>query len=98
MLKPPTVTSPAEGGMKPVIIRMVVDLPAPFGPRKPRTSPLFTVNDTPFTATFAPNVFCRFLTLIIPGLPLECGIYERKSADFKPASRPLIVARPGRGR
>ena len=44
---------PAEGGMKPVIIRIVVDLPAPLGPRKPRTSPFSTVNETPFTALFA---------------------------------------------
>ena len=29
------VTLPSEGGMKPVIMRMVVDLPAPLGPRKP---------------------------------------------------------------
>src|SRR5258706_445437 len=35
----PIVISPSVGGMKPVIIRIVVDLPAPFGPRKPRTSP-----------------------------------------------------------
>ena len=34
MSKPPTVTVPAVGGMKPVIMRMVVDLPAPFGPEK----------------------------------------------------------------
>src|SRR5204863_350956 len=39
MSNPPTLTEPAVGGMKPVIMRMVVDLPAPFGPRKPSTAP-----------------------------------------------------------
>ena len=34
MSNPPTVISPLVGGMKPVIIRIVVDLPAPFGPEK----------------------------------------------------------------
>src|SRR3954463_15274421 len=67
MLWPPMVTSPSLGGMKPVIIRMVVLLPAPFGPRKPSTSPFSTVKETPLTATFGPNVFFKFRTLIMIG-------------------------------
>src|ERR1043165_2459114 len=55
---------PAVGGMKPVTMRMVVDLPAPFGPRKPSTSPRSTAKVRSFTATFAPNAFVRFSTLI----------------------------------
>ena len=31
---PHTVTSPAVGAMNPAIMRMVVDLPAPFAPKK----------------------------------------------------------------
>src|SRR5687768_16452152 len=65
MLWPPTVTSPSVGGMKPVIMRMVVLLPAPLGPRKPNTSPLSTEKETPFTATFWPNIFFKFRTLIM---------------------------------
>ena len=34
---------PAVGVMKPASMRMVVVLPAPFGPRKPSTSPGLTV-------------------------------------------------------
>src|SRR5215210_2371059 len=83
MLKPPTEISPAEGGMNPVIIRMVVDLPAPFGPRKPSTSPFSTVKETPFTATFGPNAFCRLRTVIMPGEPVRAGTYEHGRADFK---------------
>src|SRR6202007_71236 len=62
---PPTVMVPTEGGMKPVIIRMEVDFPAPFGPRKPRTSPRSTENETLLTASFGPNALVRFWTLII---------------------------------
>src|SRR5262245_38631749 len=46
--------------MKPVTMRMVVDLPAPFGPRKPSTSPRSTAKETPSTARFAPKLFTRF--------------------------------------
>src|SRR5216117_221392 len=38
-----------------VIIRMVVDLPAPFGHTKPTTSPRSIANDTPSTAITPSN-------------------------------------------
>src|SRR6266567_305947 len=65
MSNPPTVTLPAVGGIKPVSIRMVVDLPAPLGPRNPSTSPRSTENETPSTARFVPKNFAKFSTLII---------------------------------
>src|SRR5580698_6705244 len=34
---PATVSSPRDGGRKPAIICMIVDLPAPFGPSRPVT-------------------------------------------------------------
>ncbi len=37
--KPATVAFPEVGSSSPQRIRMVVDLPAPFGPRKPKISP-----------------------------------------------------------
>src|SRR4051794_25308588 len=37
--RPVTVASPEVGGVRPTRIRIVVDLPAPFGPRKPVTRP-----------------------------------------------------------
>src|SRR4030081_1661211 len=67
--RPHTETAPALGGMKPVIIRMVVDLPAPLGPRKPSTSPLPTSKETPSTASFGPKDLLRFSTLITAPLP-----------------------------
>ncbi len=53
---------PALGARKPVIIFMVVDLPAPFGPKNPSTSPAPTVNEMESTATSAPKRFCRLST------------------------------------
>src|SRR3954451_15197184 len=41
---------------------MVVDLPAPLGPRKPKTSPAATSKSTPSTATSSSYVFVRALT------------------------------------
>ena len=51
---PSIVTSPELGASSPTIIRIVVDFPAPFGPRKPVTTPGRTVNESPSTAVFAP--------------------------------------------
>jgi len=44
---------------------MVVDLPAPFGPRKPVTCPGRTVNETPSTAVVLPYLFVRFSATIM---------------------------------
>jgi hypothetical protein len=46
---------PEVGGTKPVIIFIVVDLPAPFGPRNPRTSPRGTVKEMSSTAANNPK-------------------------------------------
>ena len=45
--RPLTVAPPALGASSPRIMRMVVDLPAPFGPRKPVTRPGRTRKLTP---------------------------------------------------
>jgi len=42
------------GVFRPRIIRSVVDLPAPFGPRKPVTLPDSTVKVNPSTAVVSP--------------------------------------------
>ncbi len=39
MSRPPTVALPEVGFSRPQSMRMVVDLPAPLGPRKPKISP-----------------------------------------------------------
>ena len=52
--------SPLSGSRKPVSIFIVVDFPAPFGPRKPTTSPLCTLKLILSTATNSPNDFFKF--------------------------------------
>src|SRR6266568_9403576 len=83
---PPTDTLPSVGGMKPVIIRMVVDFPAPFGPRNPSTSPRSTENDTPSTARFGPNVFTKFSTLIMRFVQILFGV-GGPNKPFPPACK-----------
>src|SRR5579859_1821289 len=63
------VSSPPDGGETQPIIRIVEDLPAPFGPRKPNTSPRLSSKSIPSTAVNSPNVFLRPLARIrISGL------------------------------
>src|ERR1019366_8962325 len=57
---PDTKAWPAVGVRSPQIIRIVVDLPHPFGPKKPKTSPLRTPSEMSSTATNVPN---RFVSL-----------------------------------
>ena len=51
--------------MKPVSIRIVVDLPAPLGPRNPRTSPRSTAKLTSSTAVTGPKRFASLSSLTI---------------------------------
>jgi len=47
-------TPPELGASRPMIIRMVVDLPDPFGPRKPVTWPGATSKESWSTASVSP--------------------------------------------
>src|SRR5580698_11553461 len=62
---PQTETCPAVGEMKPAIMRMVVDLPAPLAPRNPRTSPGATEKVRSFTASLSPYRLVRFFVVIM---------------------------------
>src|SRR5882757_9009963 len=46
---------PEVGASRPVSILMVVDLPAPLGPRKPKNCPGATHRSIPLTATSSPK-------------------------------------------
>ncbi len=50
---PSTRSVPAVGGETHAIIRIVDDLPAPFGPRKPKDSPRRRAKSMPSTAVKA---------------------------------------------
>src|SRR5260221_11189807 len=56
---PLMVIRPLEGLSSPAMMRMVVVLPAPFGPRNPWISPGSTERLTPFTAVEEPDVLTR---------------------------------------
>src|SRR5438045_4926232 len=63
----PQITAvPLVGARKPVIIFIVVDLPAPLGPRNPSTSPSGTLNDTSSTAVNGPNFLTRLRISSMP--------------------------------
>jgi hypothetical protein len=57
MSNPATRAVPAVGGRSVVSMCTVVDLPAPFGPKKPKIAPLETNRSTPSTAR-GPFLYC----------------------------------------
>src|SRR5215472_13057369 len=56
---PRMTSSPLVGGETQPIMRIVEDLPAPFGPRKPNASPRRSSKSMPSTAVNCPNRFVR---------------------------------------
>ena len=64
MSKPLMIAVPEVGGSSVTIIRMSVDLPAPFGPSRPKISPSSTAKLMPFTAVKSPNFLTMFRTSI----------------------------------
>ena len=60
MSSPPTAMRPESAERKPVTIFIVVDFPAPFGPRNPSTSPRRTEKLMPSTALIGPKCLTRF--------------------------------------
>jgi hypothetical protein len=69
-------TWPASGRSSPTIIRIVVDLPDPFGPRKPVTLPGRTSKLSASTATVGPYRLVR-LRASITRTPSVVGVYGR---------------------
>src|SRR5260370_37175229 len=63
--KPATVAAPDVGGRKHVRVRIVVVLPAPFGPRKPTIWPFWTSNEMSSTAVLRAYLLGRPLTVNI---------------------------------
>src|SRR3984885_8015123 len=64
---------PSSTASRPRITRIVVDLPAPFGPTNPVTLPGATANDRPSRATVSPNRFRTRLTSIVASMPGKLG-------------------------
>src|SRR6478735_10387266 len=62
--RPSTCAAPASARSRPSRTRMVVDLPAPLGPRNPWTSPVSTSRSRPSRACVRPNDLWSPETLI----------------------------------
>jgi hypothetical protein len=61
------VTFPDVALVRPTMTRIVVDFPAPFGPRKPVTRPGFAVKVTSSTAVKPPYLLVTLSTTIMAG-------------------------------
>ncbi len=69
------VPMPAVGLVNPHSMRIVVVLPAPLAPRKPKISPTGIDIEILLTAFFLPNLFERFFrTMSDSGMKLQKGI------------------------
>src|ERR1700736_723115 len=75
---PQTDTFPAEGEIKPAIMRMVVDLPAPLAPKKPSTSPGATEKVRSSTASLSPYRLDKFFVVIMGAFERDCSERFRK--------------------
>ncbi len=62
---------PEVGRSSPVKHRKVVVLPAPFGPRNPKTSPARTLSVSPSTPTTAPYILVSPLSSMAYPVPME---------------------------
>jgi hypothetical protein len=91
--EPFTSTRPDVGASRPTIMRIVVDLPAPFGPRNPVTVPGRTVKLTPSTAVLDPYLLVTFSATIM--LRRYAGSSVVASA-FDGKRRPGPMGGPGR--
>src|SRR5918997_6785037 len=70
---PRTRSSPPVTGETQAIMRIVVVLPAPLGPRKPNTSPRCTVKSTPSTATSRPKRLLSAVALMSGASPADAS-------------------------
>src|ERR1700735_5155066 len=64
---PATIADPELGLLSVHSMLIVVDLPAPLGPRKPNTSAIATWKLIPRTARTSPNVLTRSVTEMAGG-------------------------------
>ena len=75
------------GATRPVIIRIVVVLPAPFGPRKPVTVPGSSSNETSSTTVRSPYFLVSPLTVIMVASDSTglSGLWRTANAEAPPA-------------
>src|SRR5215469_11037258 len=85
---PATVAAPEVGATNVPSVRTVVVLPAPFGPRKPNTSPYPISNDTSSNATRSPKRLLSPRTEIAGALlsAFKASSLAGKSGSWWPAT------------
>ena len=76
------VAVPDVGGSSVTIMRMSVDLPAPFGPSSPKISPALTSNVMPLTAVKSPNV----LTMSRTSMALDMSVFGLAGSGYPTGS------------
>src|SRR5690554_6017826 len=81
MLCPITSVLPLSGMSKPVTIRRLVVLPAPFGPSRAYSSPVRTVSRRSSTASLEPNLFVS---------PVVCRADMVSATRFAPNRQPFL--------
>src|SRR5436190_1785575 len=85
---PLTTAVPAVGTSSVVIMRMSVDLPAPFGPSRPKISPGATSKVIPLTASKSPYFLTMLRTSMAPMSLLQGQLDIRGHAD---GEAPILV-------
>ena len=81
--RPEILTDPDVGDVRPTITRMVVDLPAPLGPRNPVTRPGRAVNETSSTAVNPPYDLVRdSIVIMAKASPLRAPATSGRPPDL----------------
>src|SRR2546425_3793352 len=88
---PATLALPPEGASSVHSIEIVVDFPAPLGPRKPNVSPAWTSKVTPRTASRSPKRFRKSRAEMAGPVRTPCSAV----ADSSSVRRAIVVAPPG---
>src|SRR5690242_20037548 len=96
---PFTSTVPEVGASRPTIMRIVVDFPAPLGPRKPVTSPGRTVKVRSETAVTDPyRLVSSFISIMAISLPPgAAGVSKAPSRSGVGKSLPWGPGQPDAG-
>ena len=87
---PSKLSKPSVGKSRVVNISIVVDSPAPLGPKKARIFPFYTSKEILFTAIKYPNFLVRFFTSIIIDIYLSCAQSFNSSYSASPQIHFLV--------
>src|SRR6185312_12103654 len=90
---PSTVAAPEVGSSSVASTRMVVDLPAPFGPMKPNTCPEPKRNEMPLTARVRPYSFRNSTISTSIAALLQDAIHDGRGTADGSAGKPFLQER-----